>query len=372
MPQTTDVVIAGQGYMIAPGTYRRLSEGLAQGRSHRLVMRDFFGGQHRALQLERDRGWDALTVHSCYGGQGVEPWPLSNTVIEAGLSPEASFRLGAPCPHLVIGTASSTRAYVSVNGKLYRCPIGTSLTWPGLELVADLTGFPGQQLAYFCAPDPNGGDRIALALGGNTDIRLVDPTAPPGSNVSTFKSGERATAIIGYGGVLVYAGARTDDRHCLYISDGTDVASFALDSPIVRLSLHQGSVAIATRFGLWLLDGSWLPARPAVVDPVTGEIISPRVPATWQGTPQPFFSSGFWTNDDDYAFLTSYGGKLYTWLAHQVMEYDPGNGNQRQGWRAVGLEGVRSYGGCVAGGHLIVVIETWRAETETWAFDGSG
>ena len=67
--QATDVTIGGAGYMVAPGSYGRTQDGMAEGRTGRIVMRDFFGGQRRALQLERDRGWDAAGVGPAYFGQ---------------------------------------------------------------------------------------------------------------------------------------------------------------------------------------------------------------------------------------------------------------------------------------------------------------
>jgi hypothetical protein len=56
MPQTTDIVLDGAGYMVLPGSYRRMQDGVAEGRMGRINLSDFFGGQRRALQLERDRG----------------------------------------------------------------------------------------------------------------------------------------------------------------------------------------------------------------------------------------------------------------------------------------------------------------------------
>jgi len=67
---TTDVVLAGAGYMVAPGTYKRGQDGVAEGRTGRVGIRDFFGGNHRAFQLERDRaGWVSLGVGPAFGGQ---------------------------------------------------------------------------------------------------------------------------------------------------------------------------------------------------------------------------------------------------------------------------------------------------------------
>ena len=73
MPLATDVELAGAGYMVAPGTYTRTQDGMAEGRTGRVVVRDFFGGQRRAYQLERDRGWDSVGVGPAYFGQPKEP-----------------------------------------------------------------------------------------------------------------------------------------------------------------------------------------------------------------------------------------------------------------------------------------------------------
>ena len=72
-PLTTDVEIDGAGYMLAPGTYKRTQDRMPEGRTGRVVVRDVFGGQRRALQLERDKGWDAVGVGPAYFGQAKEP-----------------------------------------------------------------------------------------------------------------------------------------------------------------------------------------------------------------------------------------------------------------------------------------------------------
>ena len=69
MPQITDIVLDGAGYMVVPGSYRRTQDGLPEGRTGRISLSDFFGGQRRALQLERDRGWDAEGVGPALFGQ---------------------------------------------------------------------------------------------------------------------------------------------------------------------------------------------------------------------------------------------------------------------------------------------------------------
>ena len=69
MPLATDIELDGAGYMLAPGTYVRRQDGAADGRAGRVAVRDFAGGQRRALQAERDAAWDATGVGPAYEGQ---------------------------------------------------------------------------------------------------------------------------------------------------------------------------------------------------------------------------------------------------------------------------------------------------------------
>src|SRR5262249_54465748 len=129
-----------------------------------------------------------------------------------------------------------------------------------------------------------------------------------------------------------------------------------LDGVPRRMALHAGKVAIATRTGsLWLWGGKW--------DGVAGK---------WSTDPEPFFTHGVYADDQDYVFLVSFGGKLYTWLQGQVREFNPNTGRNRQGWRAIGLEGTACHGATVAANMLVVCVVTRDGDTETWAYDGSG
>ena len=82
MPQSTDVELAGAGYMLAPGAYKRTVDAAAAGQRHdrgapgaarRVAVEDFAGGQRQALGRTADghpsRGWDAVGVGPAYGGQ---------------------------------------------------------------------------------------------------------------------------------------------------------------------------------------------------------------------------------------------------------------------------------------------------------------
>ena len=87
MPEIADIELASNPYMLVPGSYRRMADGLPEGRTGRTVIYDFVGGQRRALQLERDTSWDSPGVGPALFGQGVEPWPFSATHVDAVIQP---------------------------------------------------------------------------------------------------------------------------------------------------------------------------------------------------------------------------------------------------------------------------------------------
>ncbi len=95
MAQSADIVLNGDPYMLvgAKGRdgYTRSQDGIDEGRTGRIQQSDFFGGLIRPFQLERDRGWNGATVGPAHGGQGVSPWPFSDTVVLDAGTPLADF-----------------------------------------------------------------------------------------------------------------------------------------------------------------------------------------------------------------------------------------------------------------------------------------
>jgi hypothetical protein len=301
-----------------------------------VVLTDFYGGQRRALQLERDRGWDAVGVGPALGGQGVEPWPWSASFADGVIAPVTTVRAA----HLVLGSY----AYVAVGRYLYRTVDLSAPAWSAMTQVADVgAGNTITRLAHY-----QGG--IALCCGTGLDVQLY---APGTGTLTTLGTGLAARVGIGYANRLVYGDPVAGSEQILKMTTGGTPDSRELDAPIVNLGIHDGKVAIATRQSLWLLGGR--------ADPVTGK---------WTADPQPFFTHGIWTDDEDFLFLLSYGGRLYTWLANGVMEWNPAG--EQQGWRATGIEGRSCAGATVAGDRLIVCLVNRAGQSETWAFDGAG
>lgn len=338
MVQVTDISLDGAGYMVAPGSYRRSSEGEAEGRGGVWVQKDFVGGQRRALQLEKDRGWDAEGVGPALGGQGVEPWPFATSNADGAIVTAPTS--GVAAHHAVVGN----NVYVGIGRYLYRSVAVNAGAWGNFTQVADVGA--GNVITDVTAY----AGKVAVCCGSTKDIQIWDPGV---GTLSTFGAGERGTVAIGYANRLVWADATSDG--VVRMSTGGGIDERALDATVVNLGLHGGKVVIATRASLWLLGGQG--------DAATGR---------WTADPEPIFSHGLWTQAEDYRFLASYGGKLYTWLAGQVMEWNPNGGATRQGWRATGIEGRDCFGGVVAGDRLIVATKQRNGAGEVWSFDGTG
>lgn len=336
--QATDIVLDGVGYMVAPGSYKRASAGEPEGRAGRWVQREFIGGQRRALQLERDAGWDGLSVGPALRGQGVEPWPFSTTSAETNLAVTATATRKAKS--VIVGSYP----YVGLDRYLYRGVALTASSWSPMTQAADMgAGNSIAGLGYYQG-------KVAIACGASKDIQLWD-----GTTLTAFAAGEKATALVGYANRLIWADATAGNEAQLKLSTGGAVDVRQLDGPIVNLALHGGKVVIATRSSLYLLGGK--------SDPAAGK---------WLGDPEPFFTGGLYANDDDYSVLLSYGGKLYTYVAGKIMEWNPNGGSNRTGWRETGVEGKRCFGGCVAADRLIVCVQSAQGNTEVWAYDGTG
>jgi hypothetical protein len=336
MTATTDITLDGIGYMVTPGSYRRSGDGAPDTRAGEVTQTDFYGGQRRALQLERDRGWDAVGVGPALGGQGVEPWPWSGSFADSTIATVTTTR----APHLVL----DPYAYVAIGRYLYRSVALSASSWGAFTQVADAgAGKTITRLAHYQG-------KIALCCGTGLDVQLYNPS---GGALTALSAGLTARVGIGYANQLIYGDPVSGSEHLLKMTTGGAIDSRALDAPIVNMGLHDGKIAIATRQSLWLLGGR--------VDPATSK---------WTAEPEPFFTHGIWTDDEDFLFLLSYGGKLYTWLANGVMEWNPSG--DRQGWRSTGVEGRSCTGATVAGDRLIVCLVNRAGQSETWAFDGGG
>ncbi len=357
MPESTDISLDNAGYMLAPGVYQRTQDGMAEGRTGRIVMRDFFGGQHRALQLERDRGWDGIGTGPALDGQGVVPWPLiaSTSLATGGPTPLAS----TPVPTATV----NEYVFFAIGGKLYRTTQLIATTWTTPAEVWDAgTGITISSLAWY-------NDDLLVALGDDGDLMYLQYPSGP---ATPLLAGERARHVVSYAGFALWseaqpAGATNEIR----MVTGSGVESRYLDARVTRLTTAGARVWAASNTSLYSFTGR---VRETLIpNPgwTTGSTEPTSIPALrWSGEWDPFFQHGSWSDDDDYTFLLGFGGRLITWLGKRVVEHNPSG--DRAGWRDLGLGGRTCRGACIGGGYLVVALEAIDGASEVWLWNGAG
>ena len=359
MSQATDITLDGAGYMLAPGGYQRSQDGIAEGRTGRVVMRDFFGGQLRALQLERDRGWGGIGTGPALDGQGVAPWPHVTTTSLATTSemPNAD----APIPT----TTVNEHVFFAIGSRLYRTVALDATTWSAPVEVWDAgTGITITALAWY------NGD-LLVALGDGNDLVVFQYPSGP---AATLLSGEDGHHAVGYAGFALWsradasAGGATNE---IRMVTGSGIESRYLDARVTRLTTAGGKVWAATNTSLYAFSGRVRETMVPNAAWTSGSTEPTSVPALrWSGEWDPFFQHGSWTDEDDYTFLLGFGGRLITWLGKRVVEHNPSG--DRAGWRDLGLGGRTCLGGCVSGGYLVVALESVAGASEVWAWNGAG
>ena len=356
MTQPTDIVLDGAGYMLAPGGYRRSQDGIAEGRTGRVTMQDFFGGQRRALQLERDRGWGGIGTGAALDGQGVAPWPRVETAALDGSSeiPDAT----TPIPTATV----NDHVFFAIGPKLYRTVALSASAWAAPTEVWDSGGPAITALAWY------NGD-LLIAQGDAADLVVFQYPAGP---AATLLAGEKGQHVAGYAGFALWSRAQVGGATSeIRMVTGSGVESRYLDAPVTRLTTAGGKVWAASNTSLYSFTGrvretlvpnpAWTPGSP---DPTS-------IPALrWSGEWDPFFQHGTWSATDDYTFLLGFGGRLITWLGKRVVEHNPSG--DRAGWRDLGLGGRSCRGACVAGAWLVVAMEATDGASEVWAWNGAG
>lgn len=339
-----EILLNGNPYSIMPGSYKRMGDQYDGAASGTWSQTDFFGGMRRPIQLERDRGGNGLCVNAQLGGMGIEPWPFKDTTADATLATAGTVRI----PSIIAGN----NCYVAINQFLYKSVALNASSWGAWTLVYTTPG--ADRITHLAQV---GNKVICCRVGG--DINAYDIIA--GTN-ATYVAGWRGFRAVGYSGALVWSEGLALDTLSVQLGPSTK-QSWKLDAPIEMIALHNGEIVIATKANMYTLGG-----RKITVDKMIAGVATPT--DMWSEDPQPLYTPGVWTDAEDYQFILSFGGKLYSWIGNQVVEYNPTG--DKQGWRAVGLDGRSCNGATVAGSWLIVAIATRTGASEVWAFDGSG
>lgn len=361
MGQRTDIVLDGAGYMLVPGSgaasYTRSQDGVAEGRTGRISLRDFFGGQRRAIQLERDKAFDGLAVGPALDGQGVAPWGNATTnVAVPALTTVPS--VGTRIPFAFV----RDRLYFAVGSRLYAGPhrdggwSAPALEWDAGAAIVDMCLYAS--------------DGLLLTFGNAKDVTFYSTTQ---KSSQALKAGERGFFIGGYAGYAAWNDARPEARPSyIQMVTGSGVDTRILDYDVIGFANVDAELFVITKQSIYSYNGrvkDVMVPNPAYTGP--GDTDDPTIRAhQWSGEFTPYFQHGVYAEPDDFRVFEGYGGRIHAWVAGQMMEDNPRG--DRAGWRATGLSGRRCFGGTVAGGYVVVSIESHEGMNELWAWDGSG
>ncbi len=362
MSETTDISLDNAGYMLTPGAYQRSQDGMAEGRTGRIVMQDFFGGQHRALQLERDRGWAGIGTGPALDGQGIVPWPhIASSSLDGGSQvPSAS----TPVPTATV----NEYVFFAIGSILYRTTALTATTWSTPAEVWNAgIGVTITSLAWY-------NDDLLVALGDDGDLMYLQYPSGP---ATPLLSGEQAHRVVSYAGFALWsqAGPSTGSgggaTNEIRMVTGSGVESRYLDARITQLTTAGAKVWAPSNTSPYSFTGRVRETLIPYPGWTAGSDEPTSIPALrWSGEWDPFFQHGTWSDDDDYTFLLGFGGRLITWLGKQVVEHKPSG--DRAGWRDLGLGGRACRGACIAGGYLVVALEAVDGASEVWVWNGAG
>ncbi len=325
-----DVRIAGDGYMVKAGTYRREQDGVAETRVARVKMSDFYGGQQRAAQLERDKIWQGNAAWPAYDSQGISAGPGRTAYTEAIADPDKYDPKERSWSVTYQGTV-----YVIQGKRLYKVTknVGTG-AYTGLSYVGAFAN-PAVDVALV-------GTRIVAAHGaaGNCGTYRVDTGA-----FSTTEVGKMADLVGNFWGwLMIYEpNAGQSGKVAITTNWPPSWQNYTLDAPWLKLFLHDGH--------LWVLT-ELTAMRVTASNNFATEASMPRTAAP-----------------DDLTWVVSHNGRLYLWLGNEVHLFNKSKGE----FEPVGLRGRATYGACSVGRWFVCCIEgEHTGKTELWGHDGRG
>ena len=251
MPLNNDVTLNGVDYTIVPGSYRKRNAATTAAVNprdvRRLTLGPFGRGQRQALREGADdagAGWDSVGVGPCFDGQGIEPFPAAAGYTDVMLdTPTATSR--------AYGAIVGENAYIGLRRRIYKSVSVTAGVWSNFTVATDLgAGYTISGLAYYQ-------DDLVVLLSTGQDMRKLTTAT---NAVTIWRAGERGVHGVGYKGQLVYAPLAANNSDELRLSgtkwNGNAVTHKRyLDGPVVRMGVHGGKVAVATRQSLYLFDG---------------------------------------------------------------------------------------------------------------------
>lgn len=333
--ETHDIILGGQGYMVAPNSYRRSAEGHSPA-PQRLVQRAWSGGSLQPLQADADRFWSSLGLLPASAEGGIGPGPQETSFTIAGL-------------HLTARRHAALhggRPYFATGGGLYR----PDRAGVGLN-PNNLGGFT--QLGPTFAGDCNGlvsdgGNKLYLGRDGQPFISWTIG----GASFDTTPS-LQLTGCAWYAGSLwggYFDGTLWRLIRCT--SGSTyEGSGWPIDSAPRAFAALRDGLYFSTEGALWRARGS------VIGGAFSGEIA-------------PLARGG---GADDFVALAEYNGELYTWHNGAIVRYGV-SASGRTELVPVGFRGEFCHGLAVAGGYLFAALSDTLGALGLglWVYDGRG
>ncbi|RIK45232.1 MAG: hypothetical protein DCC58_07145 [Chloroflexi bacterium] len=338
-----DITLAGEGYMLVPGSYRAGHDGIVDSRLGRQRVGDFSVGQGYARTV-RGAGNERAGLLSGLGAFPA-PWPMALNAVGAHPARQAISGGFFSTSAARFSASTASYYYLALGARLYRWDRNLANA-PSLR-----TSALGATVTGMCAWN---GD-LYLAFDGAADVKKWNDSGSGTLTASALGTGKKSYgAMIAYGGGVwtVDVANRTVVRSFLD-GAGTTHQQFFLQGAFLNWAAGPDALYIATDGGLMRFPGVWLGA--------SGNTFTPN---SW-GSIAPYQSAS-----DDYAWLLVYAGRLYTWAGKTVIYYDAAGDR----WRHAGLEGSATFGAAVVNNVLYVSLSPLgnSARYELWAFNGAG
>lgn len=343
MAERFDVTLDGQGYMLAPGSYRRQQAGVALAGGTRRVVQHRWRGALRGLAEATDRYWASVGLRPLQDGEALGPGPRERAaLVVTGLDPFAK-RFGVLAngqPYFVAGQA--LWRVESVAGSAPRLLGGCTQLGGALGVAASGLAVR-DDAALFIAR--GGGDLWRWDIGGAAFTMYP----------------LRFNNVAVYAGSVWGLGSATEPNRLLRVTDlataAVDAAGWYLDSAIRTAALARDALYVGTAGALWRVKGA-----------VSG--------GAFQGTIEPLVYGAGAGYGDAFSELIDFAGELYTWYGGQVMKYAvPGaSGGGAANLVPTGLVAASCRGLAVAGNVLIAAVHDTPQYSggQVWAYDGVG
>lgn len=312
-----DITLDNQGYMLVPGSYRATHE------TERMTKR---------LRMPAE------------GLRGLGAWPGGVRGVGPGQGGQAvTGTVSASEPKLTASDADYL--YIAAGSTLYRWDraIGTApVSRKALAAAAS------------CMVRLN--DELFIGYGSSADVGRYDDVTNT-LTASALGAGVQATLLATFSrGVVLVAPGFPANLHLYYGNSLTYTRTWKLDGRILNVCQLGDRMVVATDAGLHILTGSWYQDTDPPAPPETLRLTS------W-GT-----LSGQLQDNDDFAWMIVFGGRLFAWLGKRVVVFD----ETRGWWEPTGLLGLGTDGAAVVNGWLLTTITPrgTTAKRQLWGYNG--